>query len=170
MSLDPGRFSRAAIHCEAGEAELRLSAQGNWQLQIRGRDEHEWRLACSGDLNGGGVSPVLAPRPEPVRLGKLTVDREARRALVDGEEVGLAAREFELLAMLATEPVRVFTVAELQRQAFGYEVACPKSRIVGAHASRLRTKLQRAGAEGFVVNCWGIGYRLIDGPLLAEAA
>jgi DNA-binding response OmpR family regulator len=169
MSSEPGRFTRAAIHCEAGEAELRLSEQGNWQLAVRGREEREWRLACSGDLNGGGVSPVLAPRSEPLRLGKLTVDPEARRAFVDGEELKLRAREFSLLAMLATEPTRVFSVEELQRHAFGYEAPSLESRTVESHASRLRVKLREAGAEGFIVNCWGVGFRLIDGPCLAEA-
>jgi DNA-binding winged helix-turn-helix (wHTH) protein len=170
MSSAPGRFTRAAIHCEAGEAELRLSELGNWQLAIRGRDEREWRLACSGDLNGGGISPLPASRVEPVRIGKLIVDPEARRAFVEGEEVKLAAREFQLLAMLASEPTRVFSVEELQRHAFGYEVACPQSEVVRAHASRLRVKLREAGADGFIVNCWGVGFRLIDGPCLAEAA
>jgi hypothetical protein len=33
--IDPGRFTKAAIHNEAGEVEVRLSAAGNWQLHIR---------------------------------------------------------------------------------------------------------------------------------------
>lgn len=48
--LDPGRLTRAAIHCDADEVELRLSAAGNWQLTIRRDEDREWQLACSGDL------------------------------------------------------------------------------------------------------------------------
>jgi DNA-binding response OmpR family regulator len=37
------------------------------------------------------------------------------------------------------------------------------TRTLDSHASRLRRKLTDAGAAGFVVNVWGVGYRLVDG-------
>jgi DNA-binding response OmpR family regulator len=168
--IEPGRFTRAAVHNDAGEVELRLSAAGNWQLYIRASGEREWRFACSGGLESGAIAPQPTAPPQPLRLGKLLVDPETRRVLVDGEEVRLGAREFALLTTLATQPNRVFTVEELQRRAFGYERAVPSSRTVGSHACRLRAKLRQAGAGEMVVNCHGVGYRLWEGVELASVA
>ena len=74
MALEPGRLTRAAIHTEAGEAELRMSAAGNWQLAIRASEEREWRLACSGDLQAGASSLVAPSEHKRYRFGKLLVD------------------------------------------------------------------------------------------------
>lgn len=68
-TLEPGRLTRAAIHCEAGEVEVRLSAAGNWQLAVRGTGEREWRLACSGDLAAGSTLPVPEPELETPASG-----------------------------------------------------------------------------------------------------
>ncbi len=171
MAIDPGRFTRATIHSEAGEVEVRLSPQGNWQLNIRGADDREWRLACSGDLQGGAIAPkASASAPEPVRLGNLLVDTEGRRAFVDDTEVPLKARVFELLAMLASQPNRVFSGEELQRDAFGYDNVVPATRTVASHASRLRVKLREAGAKGLIVNCHGVGYKLWSEVVLTDAS
>jgi DNA-binding response OmpR family regulator len=161
-SIDPGRFTRAAIHSDAGELELRLSPHGNWQLRLRAADERDWRLACSGDLSGGEITPQAEPNVEPLRLGKLLIDPAARRACVDGAAVKLSVREFELLLTLSAQPERVFTKAELMRKIWGCE-ALRSSRTLESHASRLRNRLRRAGADGFVLNCHGVGYRLWAG-------
>ncbi len=99
------------------------------------------------------------PRSEQVDLGPLVVDLAARRAYVRGREVGLCQKEFVLLVKLASEPDRVFARELLLRDVLGYP---PHSatRTVESHASRLRVKLTRAGLDGWVVNDWGVGYKL----------
>jgi DNA-binding response OmpR family regulator len=164
--IEPGRFNCAAIHSEAGEAELRLSTGGNWQLRIRAAGEQHWQLACSGDLSGGAITPQLSDGP--LRLGALTLDRVGRRAVVRGREVRFSALEFDLLATLASQPTRVFTKQDLLRDVWGYRQGCI-SRTVDSHASRVRRKLARAGADGFVVNCRNVGYKLWNGIELAAA-
>ena len=79
-----------------------------------------------------------------------------------GKEVRLAAHEFELIALLATEPHRVFTKQELMKEIWGSEGGCAL-RTLDSHASRARNKLRRAGAAGFIVNCWRVGYSLCEG-------
>jgi DNA-binding response OmpR family regulator len=59
---------------------------------------------------------AYAPYPTPVtRIGALSIDHRAREASVAGRTVKLAAKEFELLRCLASEPTRVFTKQELLR-------------------------------------------------------
>jgi hypothetical protein len=118
--VEPGRFTRAAIHTDAGEVEVRLSEAGNWQLAIRGKIDREWRLACSGDLAGGAIAPPWDQREAPLRLGALTIDRYARRVIVADDEVRLSRRECELLFVLASDPGRVFTKEQLLRDVWGY--------------------------------------------------
>ena len=94
--------------------------------------------------------------------GEIELDRETRRVTVLGERVFLAAKEFELLAKLASAPYRVFTKEELLREVWGFR-SLGRTRTVDSHASRLRRKLARPGAGPFVINEWGVGYRLLDG-------
>jgi DNA-binding response OmpR family regulator len=99
------------------------------------------------------------PRSERIDLGVLVVDRAARRALVGGREVRLSTKEYALLAKLASAPDRVFTREHLLRDVWGYPSFAP-TRTVESHASRIRCKLAAAGLDGWVVNAWGVGYKL----------
>jgi DNA-binding response OmpR family regulator len=165
--LDPGRLTRAAIHSEAGDVEVRLTAAGNWQLAVRPTAEREWRLACSGDLSAGAEVPGAASDPEPLRIGPLLLDTRSRRVFVGDREVRIRALEYGLLATLASDPERVFTKQELMRGVWGYD-ATRSTRTLESHASRLRVLLRRAGAVGLVHCCHGVGYKLSDG--LADPA
>jgi DNA-binding response OmpR family regulator len=60
---------------------------------------------------------------------------------------------------MAGDPERVWTRHELLRDVWGYR-SDGSTRTVDAHASRLRAKLAAAGAVGWVVSDWGVGYRL----------
>ena len=102
-----------------------------------------------------------ASTAEVLEAGELTIDRRTRRVSVGDTLVLLSAKEFEFLAALAAEPHRVFTKDELLREVWGFR-AQGRTRTLESHASRLRKKLREAGGEGFVVNVWGVGYRLLD--------
>jgi DNA-binding response OmpR family regulator len=93
--------------------------------------------------------------------GDVEVDRRTRRVTVREVSVGLSAKEFELVAKLATEPHRVFTKEELLRQVWGFQ-ALGRTRTLESHASRVRKKLCVGPGDRFVVNVWGVGYRLLD--------
>jgi DNA-binding response OmpR family regulator len=98
---------------------------------------------------------------EVLVAGDLVVDRSTRRVSVRDSLVQLSAKEFELLAWLAAEPYRVFTKDELLRQVWGYR-ALGRTRTLESHASRLRKKLRVDGDDRYVVNVWGVGYRLLE--------
>jgi DNA-binding response OmpR family regulator len=101
-------------------------------------------------------------RSGPIRVGPLTVDAASRRVAVGEREVQLANKEFELLRALAAEPSRVFTKQELLRDVWGFR-STGRTRTLDSHASRLRRKLDPERGR-FVINCWGVGYRLVEGP------
>jgi DNA-binding response OmpR family regulator len=97
----------------------------------------------------------------PRRVGDLIVDPVRRKVVVGEREIPLAKKEFSLLRMLAGDPTRVFTKEELLSEVWGYR-GPQKTRTLDSHASRLRRKLDPEHGR-FIINCWGIGYRLIDG-------
>jgi DNA-binding response OmpR family regulator len=100
-------------------------------------------------------------RSGPLRVGEIVVDPARWRAWVDGREVKLSKKEFTLLRVLAADPHRVFSKRELLGEVWGYRTPT-KTRTLDSHASRLRRKLDPDQAR-FVINCWGVGYRLLDG-------
>jgi DNA-binding response OmpR family regulator len=100
---------------------------------------------------------------ERLAVGELEVDRLSRSVRVAGVPVALAAKEYELLVALAAEPERVFRKDELLRDVWGFR-SLGRTRTLDSHASRLRRKLNAPVVDGtFVVNVWGVGYRLV-GP------
>jgi DNA-binding response OmpR family regulator len=101
------------------------------------------------------------PKDGPSRVGDLVVDPMRRRVTVGDRDVALSKKEFALLRVLASDPTRVFTKEELLDSIWAYR-GPSKTRTLDSHASRLRRKLDPAHGR-FVSNCWGIGYRLIDG-------
>jgi DNA-binding response OmpR family regulator len=103
-----------------------------------------------------------------LRAGELELDPVSREVRLRGRRVRVSAKEFALLLTLAAEPTRVFTKEELLRDVWGYR-SMGRTRTLDSHACRLRTKLGDGG-DRFVVNVWGVGYRLIDGPATEAAA
>ena len=108
------------------------------------------------------------PAHSRLRAGPLEVDPPSREVRLHGDRVPLSQKEFALLRTLVSEPTRVFTKDELLRSIWGYR-AHGSTRTLDSHACRLRHKL---GAHGdrYVVNVWGVGYRLVDGPPAQPAA
>lgn len=98
-----------------------------------------------------------------LRAGPLELDPPSREVSVRGVRVELSQKEFSLLRTLVSDPTRVFTKEELLRGVWGFR-ALGSTRTLDSHACRLRHKL---GAHGdrFVVNVWGVGYRLVEGPV-----
>src|SRR3954447_26714714 len=97
-----------------------------------------------------------------LRVGPLEVDPESREVRLHGERVTVSQKEFALLHTLAGAPSRVFTKEELLRSVWGYR-SLGTTRPLDSHACRLRAKLGAGGAGPWLVNVWGVGYRLLDG-------
>jgi DNA-binding response OmpR family regulator len=101
-----------------------------------------------------------APQAERVlEFGPLAIDSGAHAVTLHGQPVELRRREFELLLHLAGDPRKVFGKDELLRAVWGYRCS-GSTRTVDSHASRLRRKLDLDGSRPWVINVWGVGYRL----------
>jgi DNA-binding response OmpR family regulator len=93
---------------------------------------------------------------------ELQIDATSRVVTYGPMPVKLRRREYALLAHMAGDPERVWTRHELLRDVWGYR-SDGSTRTVDSHASRLRAKLAAAGARGWMVSEWGVGYRLAPG-------
>ena len=111
------------------------------------------------------VGRILKRRSErregPRRIGDLVVDTAQRRVRVGGRPVELSNKEYLLLKALASDPTRVFSKEELLRDVWDYR-SLGRTRTLDSHASRLRRKLDPEHGR-YVVNSWGVGYKLVDG-------
>jgi DNA-binding response OmpR family regulator len=97
-----------------------------------------------------------------VKLGSLELDREGRSASVNGNEVTLTRRQFQLLSALATTPGRVYTREELSHEVWGTP-HINGSRAMDTHLSRLGQRLSEAGAQRMIQTVRGEGFKLTAG-------
>ena len=145
-----------------------LSGHGAEQERVRGlesgADAYLVKPFSYGELRAQ-IAAVLRRaerrRGGPLRVGEIVVDPDRRRVWVGGRGVQLSKKEFALLHVLAGDPHRVFSKRELLGEVWGLRTPT-KTRTLDSHASRLRRKLDPERAR-FVINCWGVGYRLLDG-------
>jgi DNA-binding response OmpR family regulator len=103
-----------------------------------------------------------------LRVGGLELDPASREVRLRGRRVELSQKEFGLLRALAADPTRVWTKEELLRDVWGFRTL-GTTRTLDSHACRLRHKLAAEG-DRFVINVWGVGYRLVDGPAVLDDA
>jgi len=98
--------------------------------------------------------------PRLIRAGKLEVDIERHEVRLDQARVHLRPKEFDLLALLARHPGRVFQRSELLDLVWGYDFP-GYTRTVDVHVQQLREKLATAGVSNpSIQTVWGVGYRL----------
>ena len=94
--------------------------------------------------------------------GGLRIDVGARVAYVGDEALDLTRLEFELLRVLIADPSRVFSKKELLERLWGDRLSVGSTRTLDSHACRLRRKLHAASGRSYIVNVWGVGYRLAE--------
>nr|MDT0660523.1 response regulator transcription factor [Micromonospora sp. DSM 115978] len=105
---------------------------------------------------------VLAAGTQAVlRVGDLAIDPNRFEVRVAGRAVTLTAKEFGILEVLAGEPGRVFTRAQIIDRAFGFDHFVLE-RTVDAHVMNLRRKIEAdPGTPDRVQTVFGRGYRLV---------
>ena len=106
--------------------------------------------------------PTIAPVadvPPPLVRGSLHIHLVERSVRLDGQEIDLTPKEYELLVLLASHPGWVFKREVLLQQVWGesYEGF---DRTIDNHVTRLRKKLGAVGEK--IDTVWGVGYRFIE--------
>ncbi len=103
-------------------------------------------------------------RRQNIRIGApelsmhgISINLEQRWVVANGRTVDLTATEFEILALLAQHPGRVYSRDEIFRHVWGLEVV-GDTRTVNVHVKNLRTKL--LDAQDAVETVRGVGYRI----------
>ncbi|WP_413062266.1 response regulator transcription factor (plasmid) [Sphingomonas carotinifaciens] len=106
------------------------------------------------------AAPAPPPTPAPVlRHGRLTLDTDAWEARVDGKPVATTATEFQLLALLAGMPSKVFSRDVIIDRLHGPGFAMT-DRTVDSHVRNLRAKFAGTGLHELVETRSGVGYRI----------
>jgi DNA-binding response OmpR family regulator len=106
------------------------------------------------------VHHSVGQRPKnTVRFGAVEIDLDGRQVLRDGLPVKLRPKEFDLLALLARNPGRVYGRDTLLEQVWGYDFA-GDSRTVDVHMQRLRRKLEEnPRVPRYLLSVHSIGYK-----------
>lgn len=96
---------------------------------------------------------------EPLRSGSLAVDVDAHQASLNGEELRLKPREFDLLALFMRNPGRAFTRDQILEQLWGHDYI-GDVRTVDVHVRWLREKIEvDSSTPARIITIRGVGYR-----------
>jgi DNA-binding response OmpR family regulator len=98
----------------------------------------------------------IRPEGDVVRYGSLTIDLRTHKVLVNGAEVALTPKEFDILECLATDPGRVQTRQDILETAWDANWYGP-TKVLDVHMTSLRRKL---GVPGLIETVYGRGFRL----------
>ena len=93
-----------------------------------------------------------------VSAGKITIDSDQHRVLIDGTNVDFSPTEFRLLHFLLTHPDRVFARDQLLDNVWGNQVYV-EDRTVDVHIRRLRKVLEPHQCDNYINTVRGVGYR-----------
>lgn len=92
-----------------------------------------------------------------ISVGDLTIDRTSYTVTIDGREINLPKKEFELLYFLAQNPNKVFSREELLQNIWGTDVYV-LARTVDVHIRKVREKI----GEDYITTVKGVGYKFMQ--------
>jgi len=108
------------------------------------------------------VQPEKKDGGRVLRFPGLVIDEGARTVTVNGHEVGLTPKEYDLLHFLARHPGQVFSREQILEKVWGYDFY-GDARTVDTHIKNIRDKLGGKGDKnsgaGRITTVWGVGYK-----------
>jgi len=109
------------------------------------------RLANKGQIN-----------EEELQVRGLTIQKDSRKVLVNGEEKIFTTKEFNLLTFLASNPNKVFSKELLFDRIWGFETVGDISTVT-VHIRKIREKIEVDPSNpNYIETIWGAGYRFKD--------
>ncbi len=106
------------------------------------------------------TAPVPEEPESPLQIGALTIDARSRQATIDGESLGLTAKEFDLLAYLAADPGKVFTRRRILEDVWEMHWI-GTTKTLDVHVASLRKKLRD---PSWIETVRGVGFRIRPAP------
>tara|TARA_B100000214_G_scaffold375298_1_gene361055 strand:- start:3733 stop:4461 length:729 start_codon:yes stop_codon:yes gene_type:complete len=91
---------------------------------------------------------------------RVIIDKLKREVIVDGNNIDLRAREFDLFAYLSSSPGRVFTREQLLKDVWGFDYI-GDTRTVDVHIRWLRSKIENSSQKAIIGTVRAVGYRVI---------
>jgi DNA-binding response OmpR family regulator len=151
---------------------IMLTAKGETSDRIRGLDlgaDDYMAKPFSPQELVSRVKAVLrrssetAPLPglpgQVLEFDSLRLDEASRTVMLDGQDIPLTTKEFDLLWFFARHPKQVFTRTQLLDHVWGYEFYGDPSTVT-VHIRRLREKIERDPSQPrYVLTVWGVGYK-----------
>jgi two-component system response regulator ResD len=116
------------------------------------------RRTGPSDTPAPATEQASTAKNEVLRFPGLTIDLPARRVEVNGVEIALTPTEFDLLALLAKSPDRVFTREILMNKVWGYDYL-GDGHTIDVHMSALRKKIELEPGQRYIKTVWRVGYR-----------
>lgn len=113
-------------------------------------EQGEEKQASEGEAAANGKSTLRFP--------SLTVELLARRVEINHVEVMLTPTEFDILALLAGSPDRVYTREVLMNKIWGYDYY-GDGHIIDVHISALRKKIEANSIYRYIKTVWRVGYK-----------
>lgn len=99
------------------------------------------------------------PTPPVISREGLEIDIDKRKVTLDKLRIELSPREFELLALLASNPGKSYSRKRLLNLVWGYDFE-GYEHTVNSHINRLRGKIEKdVSNPKFILTTWGVGYR-----------
>ena len=96
---------------------------------------------------------------EMLEIDRLRLDGKSRRAYIDGTEIVLTNKEYDLLYFLASSPDTVFSKETLANEIWQYDSIGATSTVT-VHVNRIRDKIKEVNSElDYIYTVWGKGYR-----------
>ncbi|OIQ20294.1 response regulator transcription factor [Lacinutrix sp. MedPE-SW] len=92
-----------------------------------------------------------------VKVGKLTINKEEYKIILEGKEILLPKKEFELLSLLASKPGKVFKRENILERIWGNEVVVG-GRTIDVHIRKIRDKI----GDKSIKTIKGVGYKFIE--------
>lgn len=100
---------------------------------------------------------LTQPAAHRISVRSLEIDPDARTVMINGKNITMTAKEFDLLCFLASNPNRAFSKEHLFDRIWGMDAVGDVS-TVAVHIQRIREKLSVSG-EKFIDTVWGVGYK-----------
>lgn len=93
-----------------------------------------------------------------LEIDDFTINTLGRKVSLNGEDINLTAKEFDLLLLLATNPGKIYSREDLLETIWGYEYF-GDVRTVDVHVRRLREKIETNSSQPeYILTKWGVGY------------